>query len=317
MSTGQVQSASDLEIHLQCLAYPRQLGTFALPMSTLLDAGKLQHLRLLLPTLSAGGHRALIFSQWTTVLDIIGLALDHLEVRFVRFDGSTAVDERNRLIDEFNADSEITCFLLTTRAGGLGINLTAADTVIIHDCDFNPAADRQAMDRCHRIGQTRPVSLPPPRGQPQVSLHPTHGDTARLSIPSLLLQVRVIKLSASQTVDERIVQIATQKAQSLGGLMGEAISADNGPSTGGLMGSILRETLFGSLEVTVEAAGAAGEANGLPAVAVIHGEWQGDLEGVSAMETTTTAGEPASGDDEPEGDEDEDSLAAINGKGGC
>ena len=110
---------------------------------------------------------------------------------FVRFDGTTQVAERNRLIDEYNADEQITCFLLTTRAGGLGINLTAADTVIIHDCDFNPAADRQAMDRCHRIGQTRPV--------------------------------RVIKLAAAHTVDERIVQIATQKSKSLGQLFGEQV----------------------------------------------------------------------------------------------
>ena len=75
----------------------------------------------------------------------------------MRFDGQTEVSERQQIIDSFTADRSIPVFLLTTRAGGLGVNLTAADTVIIHDCDFNPAADRQAMDRCHRMGQTKPV----------------------------------------------------------------------------------------------------------------------------------------------------------------
>ena len=65
----------------------------------------------------------------------------------VRFDGSTQVAERQDLVDQFNGDDSITAFLLTTRAGGLGINLTTADHVIIHDCDFNPAADKQAMVR--------------------------------------------------------------------------------------------------------------------------------------------------------------------------
>lgn len=66
---------------------------------------------------------------------------------------------RQQLIDEYIKDDSIFVFLLTTRAGGLGINLTAADTVIIHDIDFNPYNDKQAEDRCHRMGQTRPVSI--------------------------------------------------------------------------------------------------------------------------------------------------------------
>jgi len=73
-----------------------------------------------------------LLSQWTTVLDLIGLALEHLSILSVRFDGSTEVGERQRLIDEFNADTSITAFLLTTRAGGLGVNLTSADTVSIY-----------------------------------------------------------------------------------------------------------------------------------------------------------------------------------------
>ena len=97
--------------------------------------------------------------QWTTVLDMLGLLLEHLSISHLRLDGSTSVADRQELVDAFNADASIGVFILSTRAGGLGINLTAADTVIIHDCDFNPAQDRQAMDRAHRIGQTRPVRL--------------------------------------------------------------------------------------------------------------------------------------------------------------
>lgn len=76
----------------------------------------------------------------------------------IRLDGSTPVTERQTLINEYTQDANIFIFLLSTRAGGLGINLTAADTVIIHDIDFNPYNDKQAEDRCHRVGQKKYVS---------------------------------------------------------------------------------------------------------------------------------------------------------------
>jgi SWI/SNF-related matrix-associated actin-dependent regulator 1 of chromatin subfamily A len=72
---------------------------------------------------------------------------------------STPVTERQNLVDEYNSNPDIFVFLLSTRAGGQGLNLTGADTVIIHDVDFNPQMDRQAEDRCHRIGQTKPVTV--------------------------------------------------------------------------------------------------------------------------------------------------------------
>ena len=77
--------------------------------------------------------------------------------RFVS--ASTLVSERQTLVDEFNNDPSIFVFLLSTRAGGQGLNLTGADTVILHDLDFNPQMDRQAEDRCHRIGQSKPVTI--------------------------------------------------------------------------------------------------------------------------------------------------------------
>merc|ERR1712157_337614 len=86
--------------------------------------------------------------------------LNYRQWKYCRIDGSTDVDDRQKQMDEFNnSSSDIFVFLLSTRAGGLGINLTAADTCIIFDSDWNPHQDSQAMDRCHRIGQTKPVAV--------------------------------------------------------------------------------------------------------------------------------------------------------------
>jgi len=82
-----------------------------------------------------------------------------LEIPFLRLDGSTPISIRQELIDKFNKNNKIPIFILSTKAGGLGINLTSADTVIMHDLDFNPENDRQAEDRCHRIGQTKAVKV--------------------------------------------------------------------------------------------------------------------------------------------------------------
>ncbi|CAN6665401.1 uncharacterized ATP-dependent helicase Irc5p [Trichomonascus vanleenenianus] len=104
------------------------------------------------------GHRMLVFSQFTRMLNILqDWALEVKNWRICRIDGSTAQDDRQDQIDEFNENPEIKMFLLSTRSGGLGINLTAADTVILFDSDWNPQQDLQAIDRVHRIGQTKPV----------------------------------------------------------------------------------------------------------------------------------------------------------------
>lgn len=135
------------------------LDDVTIPNSLILDSGKFNHLDKLLPKLKAENHRVLIFSQFVMVLDIIERYLEIRGHKFVRLDGSTAVEERQDLIDDFNKDSDLFIFLLSTKAGGVGINLTAADTAIIHDIDFNPYNDKQAEDRCHRMGQTRDVSV--------------------------------------------------------------------------------------------------------------------------------------------------------------
>ena len=83
----------------------------------------------------------MIFSQWTRCLDLLSCLLDTQSLAYLRLDGSTAITERQILIDEFTNDKSINVFLLSTRAGGMGINLTAADTCILHDLDFNPFND--------------------------------------------------------------------------------------------------------------------------------------------------------------------------------
>jgi helicase SWR1 len=123
------------------------------------DCGKLQKLAALLRTLAAGGHRALIFTQMTRVLDVLETFLNMHGHRYLRLDGATKVEQRQVLTEHFNSDTRILCFILSTRSGGLGINLTGADTVIFYDSDWNPSMDKQCQDRAHRIGQTRDVHI--------------------------------------------------------------------------------------------------------------------------------------------------------------
>ncbi|EEU42957.1 SNF2 family DNA-dependent ATPase [Fusarium vanettenii 77-13-4] len=121
-------------------------------------SGKMLLLDRLLPRLFQDDHKVLIFSQFTTQLDILEDYCRELRGWNVcRIDGSVSQESRRTQIADFNTDPEYKVFLLSTRAGGQGINLASADTVILFDSDFNPQQDLQAQDRCHRIGQTRPV----------------------------------------------------------------------------------------------------------------------------------------------------------------
>lgn len=151
-------SFSDFDIHQLCAEYGGPLASLELQEDALFDSPKMVALKELLPTLIEEGHRILVFSQWTRILDLLEVLMNHMSLSFFRLDGSTPVKERQDMIDRFNREN-IPIFLLSTKAGGLGINLTAADTVIMHDLDFNPENDRQAEDRCHRIGQTKPVTV--------------------------------------------------------------------------------------------------------------------------------------------------------------
>ncbi|XP_013135017.1 PREDICTED: chromatin-remodeling complex ATPase chain Iswi isoform X2 [Papilio polytes] len=144
------------------------------------NCGKLVILDKLLPKLREQGSRVLIFSQMTRMLDILEDYCHWRQYKYCRLDGQTPHEDRNRQIEEYNAEgSEKFVFMLSTRAGGLGINLTSADVVIIYDSDWNPQMDLQAMDRAHRIGQMK--------------------------------QVRVFRLITDNTVEEKIVERAEVK----------------------------------------------------------------------------------------------------------
>ena len=122
--------------------------------------GKMMVLDKLLKKLSQEKHQVLIFSQMTSVLDIIEDYCTYRKYTFCRIDGNTTLDDREKQMAEFiEPDSPFFLFLLSTRAGGLGINLYTADTVILYDSDWNPQMDLQAMDRAHRIGQKNVVKV--------------------------------------------------------------------------------------------------------------------------------------------------------------
>ncbi|XP_069045174.1 lymphoid-specific helicase isoform X2 [Lepisosteus oculatus] len=145
--------------HPYLIEYPLDPATqeFKIDEQLVSTSGKFLVLDRMLPELKKHGHKVLVFSQMTSILDIL---MDYCYLRgfrYSRLDGSMSYADREENINKFSSDSEVFLFLLSTRAGGLGINLTAADTVIIFDSDWNPQSDLQAQDRCHRIGQTKPV----------------------------------------------------------------------------------------------------------------------------------------------------------------
>lgn len=162
----ELKKFSDFEIHLTAHSLvtgnpdlQKELGQYLLCEEDLFCSAKFAKLRILLPDLVSKGHRILIFSGWTTVLDLLTCLMDSLNLTYMRMDGQTDVSTRQDLIDDFNNDSSIPVFLLSTRASGLGITLTSAQICIMHDLDFNPFNDLQAEDRCHRIGQTKKVTV--------------------------------------------------------------------------------------------------------------------------------------------------------------
>lgn len=147
------------------LIRPSEFELLGLPQDEALQAllrgsGKLVLLDKLLCRLKETGHRVLIFSQMVRMLDILAEYLQKRHFSFQRLDGSIKGEIRRQALDHFNAEgSQDFCFLLSTRAGGLGINLATADTVIIFDSDWNPQNDLQAQARAHRIGQKNQVNI--------------------------------------------------------------------------------------------------------------------------------------------------------------
>lgn len=152
------QKASTIEI-LELLLRLRQAACHPrlLPGQSLTDSAKVVRLLSLLGECSEDDHKALVFSQWTAFLDLIALELDRLGICYGRIDGSTK--DRSRVVDRFQSDQSCRILLLSLKAAGTGLNLTAADHVFIMDPWWNPAVEEQAADRAHRIGQNKPVMI--------------------------------------------------------------------------------------------------------------------------------------------------------------
>lgn len=124
------------------------------------SSGKFELLDRIFPKLKKSGHRILLFCQMTQLMTILEDYLNWREYKYLRLDGTTKSDDRGLMLKDFNSlDSDVFVFILSTRAGGLGLNLQTADTVIIFDSDWNPHQDLQAQDRAHRIGQKNEVRV--------------------------------------------------------------------------------------------------------------------------------------------------------------
>ncbi|KAK9274474.1 hypothetical protein L1049_021722 [Liquidambar formosana] len=210
----ELKGYNDFSIHRLLLYYDVADANGILPDKHVMLSAKCRALAELLPSLKQGGHRVLIFSQWTSMLDILEWTLDVIGFTYRRLDGSTQVTERQTIVDTFNNDTSIFACLLSTRAGGQGLNLTGADTVVIHDMDFNPQIDRQAEDRCHRIGQTKPVTI--------------------------------YRLVTRGTVDENVYEIAKRKLVLDAAVLESGVEVDNeGTMSEKTMGEILSALLLG------------------------------------------------------------------------
>lgn len=156
--TNELKNESDFQLHLWCRDYPC-VRSFDCPEDTWLKSGKVQKLLELIGVYQRDGDRVLVFSRFAMVLSILEECLAQAGIRHLVLQGETKVAERQQLIDQFNEDTTITVFLLTTKAGGTGINLTAANKVILFDQSDNPQDDIQAENRAHRLGQEREVEV--------------------------------------------------------------------------------------------------------------------------------------------------------------
>ncbi|EDU50915.1 helicase SWR1 [Pyrenophora tritici-repentis Pt-1C-BFP] len=148
----------DYQCHQLASKY-RALKKFELQNHEWMDSGKVAKLLALLKKYKENGDRALVFSQFTSVMDILGWVFDDHDINFMRMDGSTPIQERQSLMDVFYQDESIQLFMISTKSGGAGINLACANKVIIFDSSFNPQDDIQAENRAHRVGQTREVEV--------------------------------------------------------------------------------------------------------------------------------------------------------------
>lgn len=151
---------NDFSLFQMCEKYPKSLSKYQGAIAEkVMDSGKVQKFAELLKRFKSNGDRTLVFSQFTQVMDILERVMEKLDITFMRIDGSTPIADRQSMLDTFTADDSIHVFMLSTKSGGAGINLAAANKVIIFDSSFNPQDDIQAENRAHRVGQTREVEV--------------------------------------------------------------------------------------------------------------------------------------------------------------
>lgn len=155
---NELLSYNDYTLHQWCNTYPC-IAQFDVPDLSWMQSGKVEAMLELVKEYKKNGDRCLLFSQFSSGLDILEGVMNSSRIAFTRIDGSTPMAQRQSLIDIFTDDDSITVFMLTTKAGGTGINLVAANKVIIFDSSFNPQDDLQAENRAHRVGQTRAVEV--------------------------------------------------------------------------------------------------------------------------------------------------------------
>ncbi|KAM3723134.1 putative regulator of chromatin subfamily A [Dirofilaria immitis] len=184
--------------------------SFILNEKVTLESGKFKELDKLLPSIKEKGDKVLIFSQFTSIMDILEVYLKLRDYQYCRLDGSTPVMERQEVINEYNSSPDLFVFLLSTKAGGLGINLTAANHIILHDIDFNPYNDKQAEGRCHRMGQTKDVF--------------------------------VVRLISADTVEEEMLALAQKKLELEKEVTG-ASTAENGEMENLIIEKLLKNAL--------------------------------------------------------------------------
>ncbi|ODV76803.1 uncharacterized protein CANTADRAFT_57717 [Suhomyces tanzawaensis NRRL Y-17324] len=161
------------------------------------NSAKIQVLDQLCTELMLKKHKVLIFSQFTKLLDLLHDWFNYKKIQVSRIDGSYSQGDRDNEIKRFNEDSTTPIFLLSTRAGGLGINLTASDSVILFDNDWNPQMDLQAIDRVHRIGQTKPVKI------------------FRFLVKNSIEEILISKSSSKRFLEKLVIQMGEFKFQKL------------------------------------------------------------------------------------------------------
>ncbi|OZC07880.1 hypothetical protein X798_05092 [Onchocerca flexuosa] len=200
---------SDFAISQLCSKFT-STQKFILSEEMALESGKFKELDKLLPSIKEKGDKVLIFSQFTSIMDILEVYLKLRNYQYCRLDGSTPVMERQEMINEYNSSPDLLVFLLSTKAGGLGINLTAANHIILHDIDFNPYNDKQAEGRCHRMGQTK--------------------------------EVFVVRLISADTVEEEMLALAQKKLELEKEVTGASI-AENGEMENLIIEKLLKKAI--------------------------------------------------------------------------